>query len=139
MHLEGCHFCRSPYPRDAMTVDLMCREITDQFDGVFDLVIHAAKKPQDTNGSGKQQQGRKIEVEFDDYHMKIDFTVSKVKLRSLTHKLYICLITDNRSFVLHHLSIPDGAIFDLTPFLQHISARFQESLRKSLTVNQILV
>ena len=110
MHLEGCHMCKSPYPRDAMTVDLMCREITDQFEGVFGLVIHAAKKTQDTNGDGKyqkqqqqqqqQQQVEKTEVKFDDHHMQIDFTVvkdlaiSKVNLRSLTCKLYICLIID---------------------------------------------
>ena len=83
IHLEGCHMCKAPYPVDAMTVDLMCREITDQFKGVFYLVIHAAKKPQNTNGSGRQQQQvRETEVEFDDNHMKIDFTVFKELVNS---------------------------------------------------------
>ena len=55
---------------DTMTVDLKCGEITDQFEGVFDLVIHAAK-PSKMEGSANTQ------VEFDDHPLQIDFVISK--------------------------------------------------------------
>ena len=76
MHLEGCHLCKSPHPIDAMTVDMMCREITDKFNGVFDMVIYAAKRTEDTDGEGKTDTKTNT-IEYDEYPMQIDFKVTE--------------------------------------------------------------
>ena len=37
--MDGCHLCRSPYPSDVMTVDLMAEGIREDFHGRFDIKI----------------------------------------------------------------------------------------------------
>ena len=56
-----------PTPTDAMTVDLQCRQIANRFDGFFEMVIHTAKGSAD----------KTCPVEFDDYSVQVDFTVTE--------------------------------------------------------------
>ena len=42
MHLDGCHLCKSPYPRDAMTVDAKTDSIRHQFYGGLCITVRAA-------------------------------------------------------------------------------------------------
>ena len=41
IHIDGCHLCKSPYPRDAMTVDARTNSVRSYFRGRFDITIHA--------------------------------------------------------------------------------------------------
>ena len=55
MHLDGCHLCKSPYPRDAMTVDARTKSIRYNFHGQFDIIIHAAFSK--TSGANEERAG----------------------------------------------------------------------------------
>ena len=44
MEIKNCHNCRVEYPIDSMTVDMIKSEIVQEFQGQFDLSIHAASK-----------------------------------------------------------------------------------------------
>ena len=57
MHLDGCHLCKSPYPRDAMTVDARTNSIRSYFHGQFDITIHAAYSTTDEAQSSEEKIG----------------------------------------------------------------------------------
>ena len=42
MHLDGCHLCKSPYPRIAMTVDAKTDDIRHHFYGRLCITVNAA-------------------------------------------------------------------------------------------------
>ena len=66
----GCHSYKLPYPRDAMTVYLQSRQITNCFSGFFDMVIYAPK------GSAKQNDTN-LKTEATPNQLQMDFTVTE--------------------------------------------------------------
>ena len=85
MNLEGCHLCKgSNYPMDAMTVNIMSHQVTSQFKGVLDMVVHAAR-------SNTEKP--------DDHPVIVEFTVENVSLVSFFCAiLVICIWQSVRLF-----------------------------------------
>ena len=76
MHLDGCHLCKSPYPRNAMTVDAKTKSIRYNFHGQFDIIIHAAFSK--TGGADEE------EMDILDISSQILFRIPPVVVRVIS-------------------------------------------------------
>ena len=70
MHLNGCHLCKCPYPRDAMTVCIKTKGPQPQFEGRMDVVVRAAIK------QSENDEKLKKEIQFDKKTTQVDFAVA---------------------------------------------------------------
>ena len=71
MNMEGCHTCRCPYPKDAMTVVIKPGKVLREFDSVLDVTVHVAKP------AGEEGEGAESEVHFEDHSTQLYLKIPK--------------------------------------------------------------
>ena len=55
--MHGCHTCRNVNPMEAMVVDMRRHGVVPDFEGMFEVIIHAATEEKTT-----RQRKKKIEA-----------------------------------------------------------------------------
>ena len=81
MHLDGCHLCKSPYPRDAMTVDAKTNSVRFNFHGKFAITLQAAVSK--TEGAQTRKKKTRKEILFRMPPVPVSVHYGKIKIVSL--------------------------------------------------------